>query len=377
MEAIAVEEPIALGDARLLGKGATGETYLVNVMGPNGVLQFVLKKALGSVPKKKQEELRQLLEREKDFLVAGESCGDIVPRALRKMVTDSDGDIGFLQEYLPGATDLAKAIADGKKGFGSVYLSIFVEDMLETLKCLHSKGIIHNDIKPDNVLVKVGDGRVEPRVYRLIDFGASCFVEGDLKKKRTCGCDRLSDPSTTLFLAPESYLALWQLFVSDVQMGRAQAEWIQSLAQWSSTPRDKCTSKQMLEASDHWALAMTVLYVCVMASGDDAAMAFWDMYEDHAAKTIGDGKNYVPSIKKMYEAYNFFFEQLPTVLKFVERRYSLALATYLRDALHADPEKRKNRLTEGVTASKGKKRRKNASRLSRRPSSSRNRKVKQ
>ena len=58
----------------------------------------------------------------------------------------------------------------------SVSLSLFqiiIKQLVEAAIEMHSKGVFHRDIKPDNVLIQdTSDG---PRV-RIIDFGCSCLV---------------------------------------------------------------------------------------------------------------------------------------------------------------------------------------------------------
>lgn len=72
----------------------------------------------------------------------------------------------FTQEYCPGAS-LKQAMENrsGFEGFEEILVQI-----LSSLDYIHSQGIIHFDIKPDNIIVERTDG--EPRA-RLVDFGIS------------------------------------------------------------------------------------------------------------------------------------------------------------------------------------------------------------
>lgn len=74
------------------------------------------------------------------------------------------GKEGILSEYIDGRT-LTEFIAENPSR--AVRRKVF-EQLLQTVAYLHRRGIIHNDIKPDNILIsRNGD------TLKLIDFGLS------------------------------------------------------------------------------------------------------------------------------------------------------------------------------------------------------------
>jgi serine/threonine protein kinase len=59
-------------------------------------------------------------------------------------------------------------------------LEIFVKMMCRlarAVRCLHDQGIVHLDIKPENIFVRPDTGEI-----RLIDFGVACDREGKIRK---------------------------------------------------------------------------------------------------------------------------------------------------------------------------------------------------
>ncbi len=75
----------------------------------------------------------------------------------------------FTQEYCPGVPLQKAAPALLKEGFGGME-EILVQ-VLSALDYIHSQGIIHSDVKPENILVGADD---EGRPHaRLVDFGIS------------------------------------------------------------------------------------------------------------------------------------------------------------------------------------------------------------
>lgn len=72
------------------------------------------------------------------------------------------------------------------------FINIII-DILKTLDYINSKGMIHGDIKPENILCVKSDNGYYPI---LIDFGFSCLIEKSLQ-----GCE--GKVGTPLFMAPE------------------------------------------------------------------------------------------------------------------------------------------------------------------------------
>jgi tetratricopeptide (TPR) repeat protein len=68
-------------------------------------------------------------------------------------------------EFCPG-----KKLLDAIQGQAVEYFEEILVQILSALECIHSQGVIHFDIKPDNVLVETTDGR--PNV-KLVDFGVA------------------------------------------------------------------------------------------------------------------------------------------------------------------------------------------------------------
>ena len=99
----------------------------------------------------------------------------------------------LITEYVPGAKDLEIYIKNKKDLPFSEKLQIFYQ-ILSALRYLHSKKIIHGDLKPSNILVGQEEGIPYP-VVKLIDFGVSYDLLVKQKKKRV---------GTPYYIAPEA-----------------------------------------------------------------------------------------------------------------------------------------------------------------------------
>ncbi|AFY58365.1 hypothetical protein Riv7116_6004 [Rivularia sp. PCC 7116] len=76
-----------------------------------------------------------------------------------------EDNLYIVQEYIQGH-DLSQEISPGKR-LSEDYVSKLLKDILEVLSFVHKYGVIHRDIKPQNLMRRQEDGRIF-----LIDFGA-------------------------------------------------------------------------------------------------------------------------------------------------------------------------------------------------------------
>jgi serine/threonine protein kinase len=81
------------------------------------------------------------------------------------------GDLFIVMELLQGAT-LAEMIAGGK--LTAVRAVQIVLPIVDALAAMHARGIVHRDVKPDNLFISFEDRTVQPKI---LDFGIAKLNE--------------------------------------------------------------------------------------------------------------------------------------------------------------------------------------------------------
>ncbi|MFW6296509.1 MAG: CHASE2 domain-containing protein [Halothece sp.] len=148
---------------KLLGYGGFGETYIASDTQRPGN-PFCLVKQLRPVCSNPQgwKLAKRLFVKEAEIL---ERLGkhDQIPQLLAYF--EEDEEFYLVEEFIPGhslSEELPKTIP-----MTEAEILYILQDILQILAFVHSQGVIHRDIKPDNIIRRESDGK-----FVLIDFGA-------------------------------------------------------------------------------------------------------------------------------------------------------------------------------------------------------------
>ncbi len=148
---------------RVLAQGGFGQTYIAQDTRRPGNPVCVVKhlKPATSDPRV-FETAKRLFNSEAETL---ENLGnhDQIPRLLAYF--DENQEFYLVQEYIAGQT-LAEELIPGQPWSESQVMQL-VQGVLEILLFVHSQGVIHRDIKPDNIIRRASDQKLV-----LVDFGA-------------------------------------------------------------------------------------------------------------------------------------------------------------------------------------------------------------
>lgn len=90
--------------------------------------------------------------------------------AVRDIIKMPDGKVSLIMSYVPGPT-LAQLIEKHyQSGMDAEHVAWITERVLNVLKYLHFHGVVHGDIKPQNIIVEA-----EKHTVVLVDYGLACI----------------------------------------------------------------------------------------------------------------------------------------------------------------------------------------------------------
>jgi serine/threonine protein kinase len=141
-----------------IGEGGFGETWKVrhNALGTLACLKY----AINVTP----EDESLLLEEAKSMW---ELRHYSIP-AIRDLVKMDDGKIALVMSYVPGPT-LAQLVENNyPNGMDPEHVAWITERCLNVLYYLHHHGVIHGDVKPQNIIVEP-----EKHTVVMVDYGLS------------------------------------------------------------------------------------------------------------------------------------------------------------------------------------------------------------
>jgi serine/threonine protein kinase, bacterial len=148
---------------QILGIGGFGQTYITEDLHLPGNPKCVLKHLKpASTDRSVLDIARKLFEKEAIVL---QQLGnhDRIPRLLAYF--EEEQEFYLVQEYVPGHP-LSTELPTGTKWNEQQTIELF-QEILKILVFIHAQGVIHRDIKPDNIMRRNLDRRLI-----LIDFGA-------------------------------------------------------------------------------------------------------------------------------------------------------------------------------------------------------------
>jgi serine/threonine-protein kinase len=148
---------------RVLGAGGFGETYVTEDLHLPGHPKCVLKHLKPASNDGKVLELARTLFEKEAIVLQQLGNHDRIPRLLAYF--EEDREFYLVQEYIPGHP-LSVELGRGKKWTDDRVINLLAE-VLDILVFIHSQGVIHRDIKPDNIMRRDLDNKLV-----LIDFGA-------------------------------------------------------------------------------------------------------------------------------------------------------------------------------------------------------------
>lgn len=188
-------------DLKKIGQGASGGVYIArSVAGPSDKIVAIKQMNLEQQPKK-ELIINEIL------VMKGSKHENIVNYIDSYLVK---GELWVAMEYMEGGS-LTEIVTHSVMTEGQI--GAVSRETLKGLRFLHSKGVIHRDIKSDNILLNV-DGNI-----KMTDFGF-CAQINELNLKRT------TMVGTPYWMAPEVVLRkeygpkvdIWSLGIMMIEM---------------------------------------------------------------------------------------------------------------------------------------------------------------
>lgn len=175
-----------------LGKGGMSIVYLAksNSDGKQVAIKFINPEIKNSP---QYNNYRTRFNHEAEYLSKFEH-----PNMVRLIEHDKSAPYLVL-EYIPGIT-LKKKIRESKTKFSPMRALEILRPIAEVLNEAHKIGLIHRDIKPDNIIINESDGILD---VKLIDLGIAKIMPGCTIEELTKLTDEKIAIGTCAYMSPE------------------------------------------------------------------------------------------------------------------------------------------------------------------------------
>lgn len=117
------------------------------------------------------------------------------------MVTDmvrSDGHMALVMDYVEGVS--LGALSDSRR-LTPPQIDFIARGLFDGLEAAHEAGLVHRDLKPDNVMMQFGDRKLIPRIT---DFGLAKARQDSMRAVKATQTGTVM--GTPLYMAPEQYV---------------------------------------------------------------------------------------------------------------------------------------------------------------------------
>jgi serine/threonine-protein kinase len=175
---------------RVLGAGGFGETYVAVDLHLPGEPACVVKQLKPASDKPEVLEIARRLFKKEGETLATLGSHDRIPRLLAFFEQDNEF---YLSQELVVGHPFSDELVEGKP-FSEVETVNLLTEVLEILDFIHRQGVIHRDLKPDNLIRRDRDGKLV-----LIDFGA-------IKQVRNQYATSTSQPTMTVAIGTPGYM---------------------------------------------------------------------------------------------------------------------------------------------------------------------------
>ena len=110
-------------------------------------------------------------------------------------IDDESKSAIIVLEYIDGF-DMFDFRQKNPHSFTENIISIFIKELLETIKYCHTQGVCHRDIKLENIMIINCCGKIQ---FKLIDFGLSIISNnGSFNMNQICGSPNYIPPEILL-----------------------------------------------------------------------------------------------------------------------------------------------------------------------------------